>query len=384
LNFTIKRLGAADFQEYVDLVDLVFSTTNKPNDCRNTLPKLYQPDDEHMRWNYAAIIDGRIRATVGSYPITLNIAGVKFKTAGIGAVTTHRDYTGKGIMRALMNKALLDMEDDGIQMSALSGLRKRYGYYGYEKCGISYIAEISTRNAAVGEGDGVAYDFVEVHANDSEYLSFIDRIYRSQPWHAERPAESLHAILKTWNSIPYIALKNGSPVGYLICRCDRGLITELFVDDNQPELYNDVVRSFVLSRGVGFKLNIPSWKPGYLREASRFAEEISVAYNHNWRIFDFAGVSQALFEIKRRWSEPCSGGAVVGIDGYGSLSIEASNGVAICELTKMKPDFMIDALTAMRLLFGNLPPEAVYQGPKSALFSSWFPLPLCGLAADLV
>lgn len=384
MNFTIKRLNAADFQEYVDLVDLVFSTTNKPNDCRDTLPKLYQPDDEHMRWNYAAIIDGRIRATVGSYPDTLNIAGVKIKTAGIGAVTTHKDHTGKGIMRALMNEALADMVNDGVQMSALSGLRKRYGYYGYEKCGTSYTVEISTRNAALDEGDEAAYEFAEVQADDSEYLSFIDRIYHSQPWHAERPAETLHAILKTWQSIPYVALKNGSPKGYLLWRSDRRLITELFVDDDRPELFNGVIRSFVQSRSEGLKLNIPSWKPEYLREVSRYAEEVNIVYNHNWRIFDFAGVSQALFEIKRAWSEPRSGGAVVGIDGYGSLSVEASNGVVICETTQMKPDFVIDTMTAMRLFYGNLPPEAVYQGPKSALFSSWFPLPLCGLAADLV
>ncbi|HBP38977.1 MAG TPA: hypothetical protein DD640_09625, partial [Clostridiales bacterium] len=144
--FPVERLGPADFDEAMDLLNLVFSMSSRPHDFARILPKIYRPDELSMRANLAIRREGKIRAIVGLFPMDLSVGGQILKSGGIGGVATHPRETGSGMMKQLMNTALAEMKAGGFALSVLGGQRQRYGYYGYEKAGSSLHFDLSKTN----------------------------------------------------------------------------------------------------------------------------------------------------------------------------------------------------------------------------------------------
>ena len=97
----------ADFADIVDFGNYVFSSVDFPN----TLPKLYC-NPEMAKYHYLIKEDTRIKAAVGSYDLSLNVMGDRLKLKGIGMVSVHRYSRDKGYMKALMGRAVSDIEKE--------------------------------------------------------------------------------------------------------------------------------------------------------------------------------------------------------------------------------------------------------------------------------
>ncbi|MBA7547355.1 hypothetical protein ES705_39769 [subsurface metagenome] len=66
--------------------------------------------------------------------------------ARIGAVSTHPNSQGKNMMKTLMEFATKKIKQDGYSIVYLEGLRNRYLYFGYEKCGSKMVFKLNKSN----------------------------------------------------------------------------------------------------------------------------------------------------------------------------------------------------------------------------------------------
>ena len=141
----IAPLSAVDFDEAMAVMNLAFGKS-PPADFASILPKLYRPDDSLMACLWALRRDGRIRAVVGIHPLTWKVGAATLPVAGIGGVSTHPDCRGQGMMQRLMTHCVGVMKEEGYPLSVLGGQRQRYGYFGYERCGVEVELRLNKSN----------------------------------------------------------------------------------------------------------------------------------------------------------------------------------------------------------------------------------------------
>ncbi len=79
---------------------------------------------------WACFVDGNMAGIVGVYPMPVTMAGVSFRSACVGTVSTLPAYRGRGVMSAILSRvtAVMDTEYD---FTWLGGDRERYGRYGW-------------------------------------------------------------------------------------------------------------------------------------------------------------------------------------------------------------------------------------------------------------
>ena len=145
-SIEIRRGRPEEREAFLDFINLVFGYNGRENDFLKLLPKLYEALYQPMEHNLLVLQGGRIRAAVGLYPLTLEVAGETLYAQGIGNVAAHPRDQGKGYMKALMSRALEACIASGADFSFLSGRRQRYGYFSYEKAGTVITASIDERN----------------------------------------------------------------------------------------------------------------------------------------------------------------------------------------------------------------------------------------------
>lgn len=386
----IIRLDKNDYDEAIDFLNLVFSMSGTPHDFARLLPKLYASDTSQMPCHFAIRRGGRIRALVGSFPMTLMAAGHELKIAGIGSVATHPSDRGSGYMRRLMRAALEDMRSEGVSLSVLGGQRQRYNYYGYEKAGTVLkfnIGPANIRHSSIDDSSTIR--FVNLGSNvadmgsrqSSEFSAFIYELHSSQLFHVQREPEALFAILCSWNSTIWVATDlSGKPLGYLVIG-SSGDITEFLVADSKYIL--PVVSAWINNSGQGAVICLQPWQNEQIVSLSSVCESWHWGSAYQYRIFNWPSVLTAFLQLKTKITCLPEGTICFALtDADRSCKIALSNKNITCSQTHEKPDIYLDQLTAIRLFLGPAQPCQVLdqsQLPdlaKLELLNSWFPLPV--------
>ena len=130
---------AADCEQLLDFLPSVFRREN-PNHCRfeELFPDIFLPTDEAM-CHHAVVRDdaGNIVACIGAYPMTLRVAGCDVPIAGIGQVSTAKEWLGRGCMSALMKAQMERLRSLGVALAWLGGRHDRYAHFGFETGGLT-------------------------------------------------------------------------------------------------------------------------------------------------------------------------------------------------------------------------------------------------------
>lgn len=380
MTYKVERLSADDYEEAMDFLNYVFSFNSNPTDFPVLLPKLYKPTEKNMRCNYAIRSGGRIRAIVGLFPMDVHAGNRTLKIAGIGGVSTHPRDRGKGYMINLMAECIKTMKCEGYDLSCLGGLRQRYNHYGYETAGVSYDYNITKDNIryCFGNDAPCGVTFKPLGESDAEAISSAKRLYERQPFHCVRDSDQYYSILKSWNMQPFAAFGSGGQmIGYLVSNERKDHISEIFAID-RPAL-NEMLHGWVVDMPKrSLTLNIPPWESETIETLDRISEWVSISASYSWMVFNWSSVIEALFEVKSPLGPASDGRFRIGITGAGNFQIDVRDGSACCSRTQCEPDFVCDTLTAMRLMFGPVPPCYIENLPRKLipLLSSWFPLPL--------
>jgi predicted N-acetyltransferase YhbS len=380
MHQNIVQLRAEDFEEAMDFLNLAFSV-HSAHDFARLLPLLYRPTDRHMSCNYAIRKNGRIRAVVGLFPLTWQVGDAKLRVAGIGGVSTHTNDRGTGLMSALMPHCVAQMRAQGYHLSYLGGRRQRYLYFGYERCGLKTSYSVSPTNLKHCFEGSPDLRLVPIEADDSKNIARAKALHDAQSVHCHRPLEDFYLHCLSWSSKPFAALDgDGRMVGYLVANAASGYVAEVHAEKHTIAL--DMVRAWVEKEG-SVNLSAHPLSGGLAHALGRCCEQAEVRASGNWQIFDWVAVVDALLQAQHLTAPLVKGTVVLGIEGYGALQLQVDGGAARCIATDAAADLLCDAPTAMRLLFGPLPPTHVLPLPAAAApLESWCPLPLTWTSQD--
>jgi len=375
MSTAIARLTPADFEEAMDVLNFSFGFEH-PHNFETLLPVLYHPGAEAMSWNWALREEGSIRAIVGVFPLTWKLGDATLRIAGVGGVSCHPRYRKRGFMGQLMRHCVEAMREEGYPLSWLGGQRQRYGYYGYEKCGINYqlsLAPINVRHV-FGDGD-LGIEFRPLERQDRTHLQGVIGLHDAQPIRGVRPRERFYNMLLSWYHKPHIAISPDSRmIGYVVANGNGDRITEILaVNEGEPEL--QIAAAWVQQHGEATFDLAPSNR--LLPKLAAVCGGMSVHSSGNWQIFDWAAALDALLKAQCTLIPLIDGAVVIEIADYGKVLLEVAGGSARCIRSDAAPALQTDAFTAMRLLFGPLPPATVLALPQAAAaLEQWCPLPL--------
>ncbi|MEC8993421.1 MAG: GNAT family N-acetyltransferase, partial [Candidatus Latescibacterota bacterium] len=368
----VIQLRGTDFDECMDFLNEVFSE-HAPHDFAAMLPSIYQPTDEQMACNYAIRVDGKLAAVVGLFPAQWQVGDQVLKVGGIGGVSTHKRMRGAGYMKTLMNHCVGVMQKEQYHLSWLGGQRQRYGYFGYETCGVSTNMSLSPTNLRHALPE-TAITCSPIEANDDCSLAFAHRLHAHQSVHCQRPADVFHRFLVGGFRRPYLARdETDTAIGYLVAR--RGEVTEWVAEDDDHAIA--MAGAWVRDRGEQANFWLMPTQTGLAQRLGALAESTAIRTSGNWQVFDWAATIGALLQVQAAEQGLPDGRVRFGIEGYGVLEIDVENDRICCRRTEASASVVWHPFEAMRALFGPLPAHMVVNvSPELSALHGWCPLPL--------
>jgi predicted N-acetyltransferase YhbS len=373
----IESLRAADFDEAMDFMDLVFSAAYRPHDFARLLPALYRPTDRHMGCNLVVRRRGRIAALVGVFPLEWRLGAVTLRVAGIGGVCTHPRHRNSGLMAALMRHALAAMRREGHHASWLGGQRQRYEHYGYTPAGFAPVYTVTRKNAQAMPAPRATLRFAPLASDDAEGLRRARALHDAQPVRAVRHAGDFPLRLRSWHHQPHAALGTGGRMlGYVVANESGDFLAEVRARDGDTALA--LVREWVLQRpGDAVSVEPPPLDLAFGRRLGRYAEQVQVRPCGNWQVFDWPAVVGALLQARHAVSPLPEGAVALAAANGPALRLEVRGPVARCEAAEAAPDLVLPSAGDLtRLLFGPVPPAWVTPlPPAAAVLEAWCPLP---------
>ena len=386
MSYILRRLRGGEMQMLSALLNTAFTGDPASRHFEEGLPKMWVDDDLHMGRHIAVFDDGKPVGAVGIYPYDVFVGKKKLRFATVGNIGVLREYRGRGYMRMLMEAAMDELDALSVDVSRLGGLRTRYEHYGYEMCGTNYTVRLSRRNAEEAYPDGTAVSFRAVEESDTEELAHIRRFYQRGLITCDRGGDrDLYCTLCAWKNRPYLAYKDGHPIGYLCESADGTSVAEHGALD--ADLHAEMLCARVLS-GTAYEIRaeIYPWDAPLCRAVGRICESFSAVPATQCKILSWDRFADALLSLKHSMTPLENGTASLGVDGWGTLVMEVSADGARAYRGDRIPCDTVSSLDAARLLFGMMPPALVcpLSEDTQRMLSSWLPLPFSWNGQDRV
>lgn len=378
----IKRLNATHYDALITLLNEVFSKKNgRKMDFEKEIPKMCVRDDLHMGRHIGIFEGGRLCAAMGIYLFETVVAGQSLRFSTTGNIAVHPDCEGRGYMDTMMKAAMEELERCGVDVARLGGLRSRYNRYGYESCGQNYSFTFTQKNR---ERKFPAFKsdvtFTEIKKQDEEALSFAASLYNQNAIAVPRTPESAYLSMTTWQNAPYLATRNGTPIGYVCANAAGNVIAELSALDTAA--LADVVCAWQARVGANICFTLPAYSIEAVRLFSAVCESSSIQVPSHFKIRRWDKTVDAFMKLKASYCPLPSGELFLGIEGFGTLRLFVNEAGCGCESVEGEAELTLDPLAAARYLFGPYPPIATAEASPAA--QAFLPLPLSWNGQDRV
>ncbi len=371
------------YEDYIDFINYVFGFNGHNENFVSLLPKLYKPEYKPLEDAYVALIDGKLRAAVGTQNHDIMVAGTKLTCRGVGNVAVHPFTRSRGYMRKLMDMALEDMVSDKIDMSVLGGRRQRYNYFSYEKTGTLYDFTINEDNLRHCFGaDRSAYHtmtFPKLDKNDIGALENIKKLLEGQVYYPCRPAEKLYDILCSWSSTPYVVSKAGRFAGYFIYKSET--VFEIALCD-KDDFINTIIALFDEFKLKKLTIKLPPFEVDYISRLCIRDRGYTIGTAASFSVLNFGRVVVAFIRLKASYEELPDGELrllIHGRAGDENIRIYARGGVCGVEANDGAYDLELEHIDAINLLFSPFCPG---RERLPGFARVWLPLPIWLPRAD--
>ncbi|MBQ9121433.1 MAG: GNAT family N-acetyltransferase, partial [Clostridia bacterium] len=345
-------------------------------------PKLYREKYAPWESNYVAKDNGRYMCAVGAYDEEYSVAGETIRFRGIGNVAAHPRAKGKGYMRAAMDAAMADMIKDGVDFSALGGLRHRYGYWSFEVSGIRYRFHVNydcIKHGVKHIEEKHALSFEPLKADDTDTVQWMNALREKLPFYCTRSTERTYDVLRSWKSTPYVVYENGERVGCFIQ--SGGTVHDIqLIDDSY---LCDLIRRWYKVKG-DYTVILPPYRTEWIDFLTRYSCGPEVISGESYTVFSYERVCRAFLRAKASYEKLADGSLILlihGVAGDERLKFCVNNGIPTVTPTDEDADLELEHKEAMMLIFGVSSPMRTKLG---AAERSWFPLPLHTDNADEV
>ncbi|MDR3172988.1 MAG: GNAT family N-acetyltransferase [Treponema sp.] len=381
------RASIADYDDVIDLGNYVFSAAHVPHDFPRLLPKQYRREYFMEGIHYLAREDGRIKAVVGAYPLTLNILGEKLSGRGVGMVGVHPYARSRGYMKVLMGMLLEDLRKDGLVFSCLSGQRQRYEYFGYAPAGTRVIFKCQADNVrhTLGKDFSPGFSLRQVTAEDREILDGIAAFHESKIARIERPRGKLFPILLSWKSSIYALMEGGALAGYIVKKGGDNEISEINLKD--PSRMAEAIGLFLNrpeAAGNRVDVSVQPHETAKLEALSRFAENCLVTSACSFNVLDWPRFLAPLLDLRAQITALSAGSTVFKIGDGESLRVAVTGGRPSLVPVGTAPDISLNPLEAVGFFFSPMTPATTPSIRENPFLRSLLPLPLFFEGADAV
>ena len=382
MNHDVVQLTLNDFEEAIDLINYVFSQAYDPHDFERRLPKLYRPTEERMSCIYGIRLRGRLVAAAGAYPLVWQIGATTLRVSGIGGVAAHPRHRGSGLMSAAVSHCVAEARAAGYHLSWLDGLRRRYGHFGYERCGTELGLRLGARDFAAAGIDATGLRFRRLREGDA-LLAKVQRLHGRQEVRWRRPPAEFVSICSSWNGELHAVLDGDQFAGYLVAGRDPTRVSELVAVE--PDAAARLAAGWCATHGErAISVAMSPWQTVAAHSLGAVADETELRCCGNWQVFDWPALLAAVLGERARGGTLPGGEVVLEIAGAGRLRLWVDGSAGGCTQTGDPPQAVLDPVTAMRALFGPLPAHLAASAPLPATLESWCPLPLHIPVADRV
>ncbi len=374
----IEILAGKDYDELMEMLDSAFGF-NVQNGFKTFLPKLYRPAREPWKYNYGIRDEksGKLVCALGVYPMTLSVNGQKLLCHGYGNMGVDRNARGQGLMSSVMQYAVDESRKAGCDFAFLGGKRQRYATFGFEPAGKNNVFLLTDSNFKHCFGDIPNDVKVRKLTEDDPALDVLIAIYNSKPLHTERKKEIFYDILTSWNYEPYVAYRDGKPLGYYLRK--ESEIRELILQ-NDEDLF-PVLRS-ARFENENLLVEIDAFDKNLCLLVSKIAESYRIEQWEKFEVFRFLPVLRAFLTLQDSAKSLPDGIMTVKIDrGESSetVRITVRDGVAVAEESTGKPDLILSYADAMAFFFSDFSRER--ETCRNSLHRL-FPLPLSMRKSD--
>ena len=179
-------------------------------------PHVWKKENIDYKNSHIIRENGKIASFVRIFPLVGRVGNQKIKIGGIGGVSTHPNYRGKGYMRKLMDFCVRKMREENYAFSILGGDRQRYNFWKYETAGLETVFYITSRSIEKSGGSKIVK--IKKFYGEDKILSKIIKSHENFPLRMERKKEDYIALLlqrfniHTWyaeeeNKFAYLSLE---------------------------------------------------------------------------------------------------------------------------------------------------------------------------------
>ena len=195
-NLDCRILSQDDMRQIVELKQIAFGMPISK----------FRAIDFEVAENYGLFDSGKLVGMVTMTPKDLVIGNHSIKIGGIGAVSTHPEARGKGVMRKLLNYSIERMRKLNIPLSILWGDTQRYRHFGWETCGRKIRFHINARSVKYHE---LKSDFRLVPYNQQKHLDAIMNMHDAQTLRVKRSRKDFEYYLGKPSVMVWFASQNG-------------------------------------------------------------------------------------------------------------------------------------------------------------------------------
>jgi predicted acetyltransferase len=222
MKVELRSCRADELQEYGRILAYVFAENERENIDREIAAT--EPD-----WTHCAFVDGKLVATMGVLPFTVQLNGRPTPMGGVTGVGTLPEWRRKGLLRQVMTTGLAKMRDSGqaiaILWASMGAIYQRFGY-GLAASMVRYefdprFAVLEVKRPLAGRVEMVPVESARP-VIESIYNRFIEP--RNLPIHRTNFLWESDLRAKP-DSPKYVALytaADGDPRGYMVYRTREG------------------------------------------------------------------------------------------------------------------------------------------------------------------
>lgn len=286
--------------------------------------------------------------TFGNLLYETELNGHTYRFSFLGTVSVLPSYQKKGVMKNMMAKAEEDNLERKVAFSLLTGRRKRYQYYGYEKGSFSYFFTFDNYTVS----HFASTHPVQILPMKEKDSSLPFSLYQKEDFlNLRKDKETFYLSLFTDEALPYLVLsKEGEFLGYFSYRPLEKRIIEIHIDKEYLESF---LASFVEKEG-SVTIEIPSQDSSYLSSLEEIAESIYLQESLHMKIYDVRETLLFLLNLNEK--------------AYGlrnldlTLSMEETNYHLLIQnhqvevkTTTDKPDFILTKQSLVPFLLSPIP-----------------------------
>lgn len=210
-------------------IDKIVETANKAFvpvrytdfNFKNRVAKIYASKYDYSDIHFVAVEDNQIVSVAGN--LVNQIEDVKYSF--IGTVSTLPEYQNKGYMTRVINTIDQWNKDNEIVFSMLTGERKRYQNFGFEKTSYRYCFDFIKKHSCIYQNNQISLLKTELE----EALNLYD-IYLKTQKVIVRNKDNFYEYICSYHT-PYTIRYNNEIVGYLTVKHKDLFVTEIALLD---------------------------------------------------------------------------------------------------------------------------------------------------------